>query len=243
MWENEQSPTRAEAAFNPRCAACIKSTIYLLPSSPAGSFALTASKQARKLSSLVESSSNGTIWPRARTSESCGFPWFLASSSPSFCCSIALKIFIDGEFGDEGSSRPANTYTTAKIENLQFSIYNGALSARKSIFVSFLLPCNQLRRGQGRSVDRRTYRSSSRVRGVCCGTRTHRWHSSIAALDKPVGQQLSSRELIFAGPEWPQFQHPSCHVIFNLQSRSYISITVQFKPDHTNTSHFRNAPK
>lgn len=82
---------------------------YCLPSSPAGSFARTASKQARKLSSLVESSSNGTIWPRARTSGSCGF-LSTGSSSLSFCCSIALKIFIDGEF-PEGSSRPTNTWT------------------------------------------------------------------------------------------------------------------------------------
>ena len=99
-----------------------------------------------------------------------------------------------------------------------------------------VLPCNQLRRVQGRSVGPCMYRSSSRVRGVCCGTRTHRWHSSIAALDKPAGQQLSSRELIFAGPEWPQFQHPSWPRNIQSESRSYISITVQFKPDHTNPS-------
>lgn len=85
---------------------------YCLPSSPAGSFARTASKQARKLSSLVESSSNGTIWPRARTSGSCGF-LSTGSSSLSFCCSIALKIFIDGEF-PQGSSRPTNTWTTTR---------------------------------------------------------------------------------------------------------------------------------
>lgn len=99
-----------------------------------------------------------------------------------------------------------------------------------------VLPCNQLRKVQGRSAGLRMYRSWSRVHGVCYESRTHRWRSSIAALGRPTGQRLSNRELIFVGPKWPQSQHPSCQVIFNLQSRSYISITVQFKPDHTDHS-------
>lgn len=83
----------------------------ILPSSPAGSFALTASKQARKLSSLVGSSSNGTIWPRARAASSCcGLLSPAPPGSLSFCRSdsIAFRILTDGEL-PVGSSRPAKT--------------------------------------------------------------------------------------------------------------------------------------
>jgi len=83
----------------------------VLPSSPAGSFALTASKQARKLSSLVGSSSNGTIWPRARAvSSCCGLLSPAPPGSLSFCRSdsIAFRILTEGEL-PVGSSRPAKT--------------------------------------------------------------------------------------------------------------------------------------
>lgn len=83
-----------------------------LPSSPAGSFALTASKQARRLSSLVESNSNGTIWPGVfAASGCCGLLSPAPPGSPSFCRSdsIAFRILTDGE-PPVGSSRPANTY-------------------------------------------------------------------------------------------------------------------------------------
>lgn len=75
--------------------------------------------------------------------------------------------------------------------------------------IIIILPCNQPRRAQGRSVGPARYRSWSPIHDAWYVSRIRRWRSSIGALGKPTGLRLSSRGPIFVGPKWPRFQHPS----------------------------------
>lgn len=109
-----------------------------------------------------------------------------------------------------------------------------------------MIPCNQPRRAQGRSVGPARYRSWSPIHDAWYASRIRRWRSSIGALGKPTGLRLSNRGPIFVGPKWPRFQHPSCPGNIQSAKRKLHSLcygTIQARPYDDSLLHFRNALK